>query len=367
MPFPLADALLDWYHQSARSLPWRETRPDPYAVWVSEIMLQQTRVETVIPYYERWMQRFPTLEALARAPQQEVLAAWEGLGYYSRARNLHRAAQIVVEEYGGRIPEDSQALRRLPGIGRYTAGAIASIAFGRDEPALDGNIRRVLARVFDVSEPARSPAGERRLWELAREHLPPGRAGDYNQALMDLGAQICTPRSPDCPRCPLEALCQARALGVQELRPVLEARPEVPHYTVTAAVIHRNGQVLISQRPPQGLLGGLWEFPGGKQQPGETLEACLEREIMEELGVKIRVEEAFGVYRHAYTHFRVTLHAFCCTLAEGAAPRPLQVHDLLWTGVDELPRFPMGKIDRQIARQLARQHAQNQSGSSNAQ
>ncbi len=329
-------------------------RPDPYAVWVSEIMLQQTRVETVIPYFERWMERFPTLEALAQAPQQEVLGAWEGLGYYSRARNLHRAAQLVLQDFGGRLPEDPQDLRRLPGIGRYTAGAIASIAFGRDEPALDGNIRRVLARVFNVSEPARSPAGERRLWELAREHLPPGRAGDYNQALMDLGAQICTPRSPDCPRCPLEARCQARALGIQELRPVLEARPEVPHYTVTAAVIHRDGQVLISQRPLEGLLGGLWEFPGGKQQPGETLEACLKREIMEELGVKIRVEEPFGVYRHAYTHFRITLHAFCCTLAGRAAPRPIQVHDLLWTGVEELPRFPMGKIDRQIARQLAR-------------
>jgi A/G-specific adenine glycosylase len=315
-------------------------------------MLQQTRVETVLPYFERWMRRFPTLASLAAAPLQEVLAAWEGLGYYSRARNLHHAAKIVMKEHGGGVPDDLQALRRLPGIGRYTAGAIASIAFGRDEPALDGNIRRVLARVFNVSEPARSPAGERRLWELAQANLPPGQAGDYNQALMDLGAQICTPRSPDCPRCPLEALCQARALGIQEQRPVLEARPETPHYTVTAAVIHRDGQLLISQRPPEGLLGGLWEFPGGKQLPGETLEACLEREIMEELGAEVLVGELFGIYRHAYTHFRVTLHAFCCTLADGAAPQPLQVKDFRWVTREELAQFPMGKIDRQIAQKL---------------
>jgi A/G-specific adenine glycosylase len=352
MDFPLAEALLNWYRKNARSLPWRRAQPDPYSVWVSEIMLQQTRVETVLPYYERWMRRFPTLASLAAAPLQEVLAAWEGLGYYSRARNLHRAVKIVLEEHGGAVPDDLQALRRLPGIGRYTAGAIASIAFGQDEPALDGNIRRVLARVFNVSKPARSPAGERRLWELAQANLPAGQAGDYNQALMDLGAQICTPRSPDCPSCPLEAHCQARALGIQELRPVLEARPETPHYTVTAAVIHRDSQLLISQRPPEGLLGGLWEFPGGKQLPGETLEGCLEREILEELGAKVLVGELFGVYRHTYTHFRVTLHAFCCTLADGAAPQPLQVNDLRWVTREELAQFPMGKIDRQIAQRL---------------
>jgi A/G-specific adenine glycosylase len=315
-------------------------------------MLQQTRVETVIPYYQSWMKRFPTLPTLAQATQQEVLAAWEGLGYYSRARNLHRAAQFVLYELDGELPRDMTALSKLPGVGRYTAGAIASIAFGVDAPALDGNIRRVLARVFDVELPARSPAGEHRLWELAASHLPSGQASAYNQALMDLGATLCTPRAPQCERCPLLSQCQAHALGVQEQRPVSQAKPPVPHYIVTAAVIQRGEQVLIAQRPADGLLGGLWEFPGGKQEQGEDLATCLKREIIEELGVEIDVTGHTGTYRHAYTHFRVTLHAFYCQLVNGAQPRPLQVNDLRWVKPADLANYPMGKIDRQIAQRL---------------
>lgn len=384
--------------------------PDPYRVWVSEVMLQQTRVETVIPYFERWMERFPTLSVLAAAPQQEVLAVWEGLGYYSRARNLHRAAQYLVDKYDGQLPADFHLLRKLPGVGRYTAGAIASIAFGLDQPALDGNIRRVLSRLFDVSEDVRSSAGERRLWDLAAGHLPPGRAGDYNQALMDLGATLCTPRAPDCPSCPLAAGCQARLLGVQEQRPATKPKPAIPHYTVTAAVITRADPgtpeplILIAQRPAKALLGGLWEFPGGKVQEGEDLPACLRREIFEELGTEIEVGQPVGVYRHAFTHFRLTLHAFYCTLRTpapaapvraslyphdddihsgetrpdtdnapsdesrpdtpetvradpsirptAAEPRPIQVADLRWVKPDELAAFPMGKIDRLISRQI---------------
>ena len=356
MKVSLAERLLDWYERNARRLPWREPPgqrvSDPYRVWVSEIMLQQTRVETVVPYYQRWMERFPDIPTLAKAPLQEVLSTWEGLGYYSRARNLQRAALFVMEKYEGELPAETAELRELPGIGRYTAGAIASIAFGKDEPALDGNIRRVLARVFDVSEPARSPLGERRLWELAAANLPPGRAGDYNQALMDLGATICTPRDPDCSNCPVNTLCSAFALGVQEQRPVLENKAEIPHYTVTAAVIRRGEQILIAQRPLTGLLGGLWEFPGGKLLPGEDLVSCLQREICEELGVDINVGGSLGVYRHAYTHFRVTLHAFACTLRNGSEPQPLQAHDLRWIAQSELEDFPMGKIDRQIAGRL---------------
>jgi len=352
---PLATLLLKWYALNARHLPWRSPpgqQPDPYRVWVSEIMLQQTRVETAAPYYERWMAHFPSLAALARAPLQEVLAAWEGLGYYGRARNLQRAAQVVMQEYGGELPHDPQALLKLPGIGRYTAGAIASIAFGQDEPALDGNIRRVLARVFNVAEPARSPEGEQRLWALASANLPPGQAGNYNQALMDLGAMVCTPRDPACLNCPLAELCQARALGVQAERPVLKSRPALPHYIVTAAVIERQGRFLIAQRPLNGLLGGLWEFPGGKLQPGEDLASCLQREILEELEAAVSVGTSLGVFRHAYTHFRVTLHAFHCTLLNGHEPQAVQVDDLRWVNPDELSSYPMGKIDRQIAFRL---------------
>jgi A/G-specific adenine glycosylase len=342
--------LLNWYAVNARQLPWRG-HPDPYAVWVSEIMLQQTRVETVIPYFQRWMERFPDISSLAAAEQQEVLASWEGLGYYSRARNLHRAAQILASQYHGEMPRDLKTLRSLPGVGRYTAGAIASIAFGMDVPTLDGNIRRVLARFFNVQIPARSKDGEARLWELATINLPQGRAGDYNQAMMDLGASICTPRHPDCAHCPLAAHCAAFALGVQEHLPILPARVAVPHYTVAAAVIQRDGKVLIAQRPLEGLLGGLWEFPGGKLQAGEDLATCLKREIHEELGAEIEVGEPIGVFRHAYTHFRVTLHAFGCALQVGE-PRNLEHNALAWVAIAELPNYPMGKLDRLIAQQL---------------
>ena len=315
-------------------------------------MLQQTRVETVIPYFEHWMERFPTLSSLAEASQQDVLAAWEGLGYYSRARNLHLAAKIVMEQHGAQLPAETKFLRQLPGIGRYTAGAIASIAFGLDEPALDGNIRRVLARVFDLREPARSPKGERELWQYATDHLPDGQAGEYNQALMDLGAMICTPRDPACTHCPLVSECQAFALGVQEERPVVEKKATKPHHTVTAAVIQRYDRVLIAQRPTNGLLGGLWEFPGGKVQPEEDLASCLQREICEELDVQIQIGSPLGVYHHAYTHFRVTLHAFLCKLVNGNEPKPLEASALRWANLEELVNFPMGKIDRQISRDL---------------
>jgi len=351
----IAHSLLRWYDAHARSLPWRD-QPTPYRVWVSEIMLQQTRVETVLPYFERWMQRFPTVEALAAASEQDVLKAWEGLGYYSRARNLHKAARQIVEHYGGQIPAERDALIKLPGVGRYTAGAIASIAFGKNEPALDGNIRRVLARVFNVAVPARSPEGERILWDLAEKLLPDRRAGDFNQALMDLGASICTPRSPACLICPIAAACQARDLGVQEARPVMDAKPALPHYLVTAAVIQRDGLALIARRPSNGLLGGLWEFPGGKVEAGESLQEGLTREIEEELGVRVIVKEPFGVYRHAFTHFKVTLHAFCCLIEQGE-PQALHASELRWAAPGELPNYPMGKIDRQIARRLAEENA----------
>lgn len=343
--------LLEWYANSARRLPWRND-PQPYAVWVSEIMLQQTRVETVLPYFSRWMEHFPTIIDLANADVQDVLQLWEGLGYYSRARNLHRAARQMVAEFGGQLPVEPGELERLPGIGRYTARAIASIAFGQDEVALDGNLRRVAARIFNIAVPARSPQGEKLLLENLQKDLPSGRAGDFNQALMDLGSSICTPREPDCLHCPLRSVCQAAALGVQLERPVLDKRPTSPHYLVTAAVLRRGEAVLITRRPAKGLLGGMWEFPGGKLEEGETLPDCLIREIREELGAEIQVGQEIGVFRHAYTHFKVTLHAFETVLISGE-PQAYHADDLKWVMVEDLSTFPMGKIDRQISRVLS--------------
>ena len=348
--FDLSGRLLTWYDQNARRLPWRG-HSDPYAVWVSEIMLQQTRVETVIGYFERWMQRFPTLAVLAQATEQEVLQVWEGLGYYSRARNLHQAARVVMEQYGGQLPSSRQELEKLPGIGQYTAGALASIAFGQDEAALDGNIRRVLSRLFAMRLPARSLEGEKELWRLARQQLPHGRAGDFNQALMDLGASICTPQKPACLVCPLAEMCLARVQGLQEELPLLTAAAPVPHYTVTAAVIRRRGKILIARRPSHGLLGGLWEFPGGKLEAGETLPEGLRREIREELLVNIQVGEPFGVFKHAFTHFKITLHAFLCELEDGD-PQAVEASEIKWVEIGALKNYPMGKVDRQISQRL---------------
>jgi len=342
--------LLEWYEANHRDLPWRG-ECDSYKVWVSEIMLQQTRIETVIPYYQRWIQRFPDLPSLAQADEQCVLRAWEGLGYYSRARNLHKAARLVMQNHQGKLPADVRLLQQLPGIGRYTAGAIASMAFGIDAAALDGNIKRVLARVFHVTLPIDSPQGLKVLWQLAAEHLPPGRAGDHNQALMDLGATLCTPRKPACARCPLESVCQAARLGLQDELPIKKAAAAVPQIEVTAAVIFQNGKVLITRRPSKGLLGGLWEFPGGKREDGESLAACLQRELREELAIETSVGEALGEYKHAYTHFRVRLFAFHCTITQGE-PQLLHASELQWAAPQDLVNFPMGKIDRQIARRL---------------
>lgn len=348
-------ALLAWYQANARELPWRSVR-SPYRTWVSEVMLQQTQVDTVIPYFHRWMARFPDISKLAEADQQEVLSYWEGLGYYSRARNLHRSARLVVDKFDGKLPGSVAGLLSLPGIGPYTAAAIGSMAFDLDVAAVDGNIRRVLSRVFDVEAPARSPEGERLLWSLAEQHLPAGQAGDYNQALMDLGSAICTPKKPSCECCPIASFCQARALGVQEARPVKLPRKKVPHHTVTAAIIWRDGRVLLAQRPKSGLLGGLWEFPGGTLEESDAdLRACLKREIKEELGVAVSVGDPFGKYKHAYTHFKISLYAFVCQIDDGSVPQNLESDALAWASVADLGDYPMGKVDRQIARKLMKE------------
>lgn len=314
-------------------------------------MLQQTRVNTVIPYFNRWMERFPDLKSLAEADEQEVLRMWEGLGYYSRARSLHKAARLVMEKYQGIIPHDPQTLECLPGVGPYTAGAIASIGYNERTTALDGNIRRIYARLFDLALPLGTKQAEQALQQLAEENLTSGNVGDYHEALMDLGSLVCVPQRPDCGICPLQRDCLAYRNGTVDTRPVILKKEAIPHYVVTAAVMLRDpDQVLICQRPAKGLLAGLWEFPGGKQEKDESLEACLEREIMEELGARIEINAEFGIYRHAYTHFRVTLHAFLCTALD--EPQAKEAQQLRWVPIASLMDYPMGKIDRQISRNL---------------
>lgn len=341
---PIARKLLRWYAARRRKLPWRR-RPRPYAVWVAEIMAQQTRLESMLPYYRRWMRRFPSLRALARSSEQDVLAMWEGLGYYSRARNLRRAAQLVMRQHGGRLPRGIDQLRALPGIGRYTAGAIASLAFGADEPAVDGNAMRVLARLFDVAEAANSTTAQQRFWSLARQHLPSGRAAEYNQALMDLGASLCSPRNPACGECPLSAECLAYKRGTQLLRPVKAAPKQLPVRNYVSVAILRNGKVLLHRRPPSGLLAGMWEFPNVVTQSKTVFTSTLRRQ----LGVDLKLRSQLGTFEHAYSHFAARCNAYL-----GALPKRPKVLSApyRWVTLRQLGKLPMGKLDRSIANAL---------------
>jgi A/G-specific adenine glycosylase len=344
---PLHQPLIAWFEANQEDLPWRRWR-DPYAIWLSEVMLQQTQVATVIPYYERFLERLSTIEALSAASLDEVLKLWEGLGYYSRARNLHRAAQMIVNELGGEFPTSVEGLLKLPGVGRYTAGAIASLAFGLDAAVLDGNVTRVLTRLFNIADEIGQGSTRRDLWTLAERILPAGQAGAWNQGLMELGRRICTPRSPSCDICPLTEHCEARQLGVQGERPVKKRKAKIPHYDVTAAVIKgEDARLLIAQRPLDGMLGGLWEFPGGKRQVGESLEACLRREIREELGIEIAVGEQIATVRHAYTHFRITLYAYACAHVSGE-PQAIACADWAWVKLGQLDRYAFPTTDRKI-------------------
>lgn len=345
----LRQALLRWYGESGRDLPWRRTR-EAYPIWVSEIMLQQTQVKTVIPYYDRWLQAFPTIAHLATAEQQQVLKAWQGLGYYARARNLHRAAQRVVERHGGTFPRTLDEVMQLPGIGRTTAGGILSAAFDQAVPILDGNVKRVLARLVALEvPPARAIP---RLWQLSEHILDPGQPRNFNQALMDLGATICTPHQPACLLCPWRSHCRAYNLGIQSQVPMSESRAPLPHKLIGVAVIWNDrGQVLIDRRRQDGLLGGLWEFPGGKVEPEETVEACIVREIREELGIEIAVGEHLVTVDHTYTHFKVRLCVHHCRHVSGE-PQAIECDEVRWVALEELDQYPFPKANVQIIQAL---------------
>jgi len=362
----LQRALLRWYGEHRRGLPWRD-EPTPYRVWVSEVMLQQTQVSRVVEYFEQFMERFPDVRTLAAAPLDDVLHVWQGLGYYARARALHRAAKMVAQQFGGEVPSDERQLFALPGIGRSTAGAILSIAFGREAPVLDANVARVLVRLAAIETPWHKVRSSARLWELANALLhhcrPCDRAqdkpGHWNQALMELGALVCIPRQPKCPVCPVSRWCQAFQSGKAGELPRRSPRRAKPFYRVAVGVILRRGRVLITQRPPEGLLGGLWEFPGGKVQPAETPEEALRRELHEELGLDVAISLTLTPVRHAYSHFRVELHPFLCQVPDQQEPHGEQ--PIRWVWPSQLARYAFASATRRILDKVRRQLAKEPS------
>ena len=346
----LRRSLIGWYLKNQRDLPWRKTN-NPYDIWVSEVMLQQTQVNTVIPYYHNFLQRFESLGQLARANLQAVLKVWEGLGYYARARNLHRAAGIVLDQHHGIIPNSWEAFRKLPGVGDYIAAAVLSIAFNKPYPVVDGNVKRVLARLFIRKEPVNNSAFVKNFQELSGTLLAPRRPGAFNQAMMELGATVCKPQQPLCDRCPLKRMCLAYRSGrVSEYPQKLKRRPS-PQYQIAVGVVFKKDQVLITQRKPQGLLGGLWEFPGGKIENGEKAEEACVREIKEEVNLVVKIDSHFSRVRHAYTHFKIVMDVFSCTYVSGRVKLNGPA-DYRWIKLDKIEDYPFPKANHKFFPQL---------------
>lgn len=313
--------LLSWYDANRRDLSWR-VDPSPYPVWISEIMAQQTQIDRVVEYHARWMERYPDLEALARASEEEVLKSWEGLGYYSRARNIRKAAKVVLNEHGGVFPTDSQTIRTLPGIGEYTAGAIASIAFNEVVPAVDANVLRVFSRLLNINLPVRDKAAKDEIESCVRGLIPEDRPGDFNQAVMEFGALVCSKR-PHCTGCPVWEHCLAHAAGVAGERPVLPPKKQVIRIDMATGVLIHQGRLLIQKRKPDDVWPGLWEFPGGVIEKGETPEEALRREYQEEVELDVLPGEKITVVSYAYTRYRVTMHCYLCRSTRDGVLAPI--------------------------------------------
>lgn len=335
-------ALLRWFDANRRDLPWRESKPrDPYHVWISEIMLQQTRTEAVKPYFNAWMERFPHISDLAAAEEDEVLHAWQGLGYYSRARNIHRAAREIAEKYGGKMPKEPEVIRSLPGIGEYTAGAVASIAYGEKTPAVDGNVLRVYARLYAVEDDILKSRGRKRIAALAEETIPADRPGDFNEALMDLGAEVCIPKRPRCAACPLRMWCEAAARGLEEALPVRTKKKPQAVFYAACGLLEKNGAYLMHRRPPSGMLANMWEFPmalaENEGESAERLEALLSG----------HAGEKRWALTHVFTHRIWHMRAY--EMTGGTAP---EGEDWRWFTPEEMRVIPLAGPHARLAAAL---------------
>lgn len=342
--------LVAWFRETARDLPWRRTY-EPYHVWISEIMLQQTQMERGIAYFQRWIERFPDVFSVADADEQEILKYWEGLGYYARARNLHRAAKVIAGELGGVVPCDYEILRSLPGVGPYTAAAIASVAGNRNVPVIDANVMRVYARLFDIDLPVKSREGQRRIAAIAQEMLPPGRARVFNQALMDLGGLVCTPKSPRCGDCPLARTCLARRAETVAVRPVLPEKKKVVTMRRVAGIIRHRGRIFIQQRRADDVWGGLWDFPGGDLGAG-TPESEVGLAIEAATGLSVRVVRELPAVVHHYTRYKIILQTFLCDLQGKELPKLKEAAGFRWIPAAEIGQYAFPAGARKLLEQL---------------
>lgn len=338
--------LVEWYCRHYRRLPWRET-DDPYRIWVSEVMLQQTQVQTVLPYYQQFLHNFPDIHTLAKANSQAVLKVWEGLGYYARARNMHRSAMIILEEHAGKFPDSWEMLRELPGVGDYIASAVLSIAFNQPYAVLDGNVKRVLARFYEISEPVNKSSSYKTFKGVADGLLDRRHPGLFNQALMELGALVCKPKNPDCRHCPVHSRCRANQAGHVGQFPKRIQKPKTPLHNIAVGVVYKNNHMLITRRKPEGLLGGLWEFPGGKIGEHERPEQACAREIKEEVNLRVAITGHVAQVKHAYTHFKIIMEVFSCRYVSGDVKLNGPV-DFRWITLKEIDQYPFPKANHKF-------------------
>lgn len=347
--------LVQWYHKNKREMPWRDEL-DPYKIWVSEIMLQQTRVEQARPFFDRFIVQFPTVKDLASAHRQDVLKAWEGLGYYSRARNLQDAAITVMENFGGKIPESYEEIIKLKGIGPYTAAAVTSIAFGAPNAVVDGNVLRVVTRFLGIENDTRSSATVKEVQDWMSKCIHNEDPSDFNQSVMELGAMVCTPTNPDCENCPLNSHCIAFKTLKTDSIPYKSPAKKKDHKNIGVGIIENDkNEVLISLRPENVMLGGLWEFPGGKQEEGESIENTVERELLEELGIKVKAIHEFMKINHTYSHFSITMHAFKCVLLDGI-PQAKSSQQIKWVSKSDLELYPFPKANKILTEKLIQEN-----------
>jgi len=340
----LASRLLAWYDRRSLSLPWRNSN-DPYKIYLSEVMLQQTQVKTVLPYYKKWVKKFPTVQSVAQSNLDKILKQWEGLGYYSRARNFYQSCQIIATKYEGHIPAVPEEFSKLPGVGPYIAAAVMSIAFHHPLPAIDTNAIRVAARLTMIG--ASSLADSRIIKGYLTNNIAPKRPGDYNQAIMDLGRDICKSDKPKCAICPVSIYCSSLVNNVVDKYPVKRKRSKKPHYNIAVGIIWHKGEILISKRKEKGMLGGLWEFPGGKIEEGESAEHCIIREIKEELGVCVKPSSFLKQIKHAYSHFSITMDAYNCDFLHGH-PQPIGCDDFRWIKPAQIKMLPFPKANHKL-------------------